>query len=167
MWADVDDPEEMERWAPFALEWPGLAAPEHTLLTLAEREHALDAVLPGIRRARRATPDARIGLVPVGRPADVLAVIGWNGLANRGEDALMPLIAMLRSWEDRFDARLVDVGFADLRLLVERPPRTFGAAQRLAAERVVLADDCIDGARDIPGIASRLVNAPVWTFWWD
>jgi len=42
---------------------------------------------------------------------------------------------MLRSWEDRFGARLIDVGFADLRLLVERPPRTLEAAQRLAAEQ--------------------------------
>jgi hypothetical protein len=167
VWADVDDPEEMERWAPFTLEWPGLAAPEHMPLTPAEREHALDVVLPRIRRAHRAIPDARIGLVPAGRPADVLAVIGWDGLANHGEEALTPLIAMLRSWEDRFGARLIDVGFADLRLLVERPPRTLEAAQRLAAEQVVLADDCIDGARDIPDIAPRLVNASVWTFWWD
>ena len=167
VWAGVDDPGEMERWAPFTLEWPGLAAPEHAPLTLAEREHALDVVLPRIRQAHRATPDARIGLVPAGRPADVLAVIGWGGLFSRGEEALVPFSAVLRSWEDRFGARLIDVGFADLRLLVERPPRTLEAAQRLAAEQVVLADDCIDGARDIPDIAPRLVNAAVWTFWWD
>ena len=105
MRADVDDPEETERWAPFTLEWPGLAEPEHTPLTLTEREHALDVVLPGIRRANLATPDARIGLIRAGRPADVLAAIGWEGLANRGEEALMPLIAMLRSWEDRFGAQ--------------------------------------------------------------
>lgn len=164
---DVDDPEETERWAPFTPEWPGLAEPEHTPLTLAEREHALDVVLPGIRRANLATPDARIGLIRAGRPADVLAAIGWGGLANRGEEALMPLIAMLRSWEDRFGARLIDVGFADVRLLVDRPPRTLEAAERLAAEQALLADDCIDGSRDVPDIAPRLVNAPVWTFWWD
>ena len=54
---------------------------------------------------------------------------------------------MLRSWEDRFGAWLSDIGDVDLRLLVERPPRTLQAAQRLAAEQVVLADDCIDGAK--------------------
>ena len=80
---------------------------------------------------------------------------------------MLPFTAVLRSWEDRFGARLIDVGFEDLRFLVERPPRTLEAAQRLAAEQVVLADDCIDGARDIPNIAARLVNGPVWTFWWD
>lgn len=143
VWPDVDDPEAMQQWAPFSLEWPGLAAPERTPLTTAEREHALDVVLPRIRVTHHATPQARIGLVAVGRPADVLPVIGWGGLANRGESVL-PLAAVLCSWEDRFGARLIDVGYADLRLLVDRPPRTLEAAQRIAAEQVFLADDCIN-----------------------
>ena len=67
---------------------------------------------------------------------------------------------MLRPWENRFGARLIDVGFADIRLLVERPPRTLAAAQRIAAEHVVLADECIDGFREIPDIAARLVISP-------
>jgi hypothetical protein len=166
VWADVDDPEAMQRWAPFTLDWPGLASPERTPLPPAEQQHALEVVLPGMRRAHRATPTARIGLVAADRPADVLAVIGWEPLYPRGE-SLLPLTAVLRSWEDRFGARLIDVGFADLRLLVQRPPRTLQAAQRLAAEQVVLTDDCIDGARDIPNIAPRLLNGPIWTFWWD
>jgi hypothetical protein len=165
-WPDEDDPESIERRWPFTLQWPGLAAPEPTPLTPAERQQALDVVLPQIRLAHRATPAARIGLVPAGRPADVLPVIGWDGLVNRGQ-SLLPLTAVLRSWEDRFGARLIDVGFADLRLLVERPPRTLKAAQRIAAEHVVLADECTDGMRDLPNIAARLVNGPIWTFWWD
>ena len=167
VWADEDVPEAMEQWAPFtALGWPGLAAPERTPLTPAERQHALDVELPRIRAAHGETPQAHIGLVSAGRPADVLAVIGWGGLDNRGESVL-PLTAVLRSWEDRFGTRLIDVGYADLRLFVERPPRTLEAAQRIAAEQVILADECIDAARDAPGIAARLVNAPIWTFWWD
>jgi hypothetical protein len=163
---DQDDAEWIEIRAPFTLEFPGLAAPERKTLTPAERQQALDSVLPRIRLANSATPTARIGLVAAGRPADVLPVIGWGGLANRGE-SLLPLTAVLRSWEDRFGARLIDVGYADLRLLVERPPRTLDAAQYIAAEHVVLADECIEAFRDIPNIAARLVNAPIWTFWWD
>jgi hypothetical protein len=163
---DDDDPEWIEMLGPFTRQWPGLAAPERIPLTPAERQQALDAVLPRIRRAHGAVPETRIGLVAADRPADVLGVIGWGGLVNHGESVLT-LTAVLRSWEDRFGARLIDVGFADLRLLVERPPRTLEAAQRLAAEQVVLADDCIEGARDIPTIAARLVNGPVWAFWWD
>ena len=163
---DEDDPEWIEALRPFTREWPGLAPPGRTPLTPAERRHALDVVLPRIRVAHRATAEARIGLVAADRPADVPAVIGWEPLYPRGE-SLLPLTAVLRSWEDRFGARVIDVGFADLRLLVERPPRTLEAAQRLAAEQVVLADDCIDGARDIPNTAARLQDGSVWTFWWD
>jgi Domain of unknown function (DUF4253) len=161
-----DDSELMQARAPFTLEWPGLAPPERTPLTPADRRHALDVVLPRIRRASGASPQARIGLVAADRPADVLVVIGWGGLVNSGE-SLLELTAVLRSWEDRFGARLIDVGYADLRLFAERPPRTLEAAQRLAAEQVVLGGDCIDGTRDIPGIAARLVDGPGWTFWWD
>lgn len=63
VWPDVDDPEAMQRWAPFNLQWPGLAAPEPTPLTPAERQHALDVVLPGIRVAYGVAPEARIALV--------------------------------------------------------------------------------------------------------
>src|SRR5258707_912016 len=49
--------------------------------------------------------------------------------------------------------------------LMERPPRALEAAQRIAAEQVVLSDDWIAGARDVHHIATRLVNAPIWTFW--
>jgi Domain of unknown function (DUF4253) len=165
-WPDEDDPDFTERRAPFTLKWPGLAVPEHTPLAPAERQHALEVVLPRIRKKDRATPTGRIGLIAADRPADVLPAIGWEGLVNRGESVL-PLTAVLRSWENRFGARLKDVGFADIRLLVERPPRTLAAAQRIAAEHVILADDCIDGFREIPNVAARLVNAPIWTFWWD
>ena len=167
VWADEDDPEAMQRWAPFTLQWPGLAAPGPAPLTPAEWQHALDVGLPRIRAAHRLAPEARIALVAASRPADVLAVIGWGGLINQPASSLLPLTGVLRSWEDRFGARLIDIGDDSLRLLVKRPPRTLAAAQRLAAEQVVLADDCIDGARDVPDIAARLVNAPIWTFWWD
>jgi hypothetical protein len=161
-----DDPELARTRAPFGLEFPGLAPPQPTSLAPAERQRTLDSVLPRMRAAHGATPAARIGLVAADRPADIPAVIGWGGLANRGE-SLLPLSAVFRSWEDRFGARLIDVGYAGLRLVVERPPRTLPAAQRIAAEHVVLADECLEGTRDIPALATRLVNAPVWTFWWD
>jgi hypothetical protein len=161
-----DDPEFASARAPFSLEFPGLAPPQTMSLAPAERQWALDSVLPRMRVAHGTTLTARIGLVAADRPADILAAIGWGGLVNRGE-SLLPLTAVLRSWEDRFGARLIDVGYAGLRLLVERPPRTLSAAQRIAAEHVVLADECLEGFRDIPNLAARLVNAPVWAFWWD
>jgi Domain of unknown function (DUF4253) len=88
-------------------------------------------------------------------------------VANRGYEFLLPLTVVLRSWEDRFGARLIDVGFTEIRLLVERPPRTLAAARRIAGEHYVLCDECGEGLRDISRIAASLVNAPIWAFWWD
>jgi hypothetical protein len=162
----LEDSEYIAMRAPFTRAFPGLAPPGRMPLTEAERQQALDSVLPRIRQAHRATRSARIGLVAAGRPADVPTVIGWAGLVNHGKE-LLPLTAVLRSWEDRFGAQLIDVGYDRLRLFVERPPRTLEAAQRIAAEHVVLADEAIDGMKNIPNIAIRLVNTPIWTFWWD
>jgi Domain of unknown function (DUF4253) len=160
MWQDgrPDEPDLVwiQTRSPFIGDFPGLAPPEHAPLTPAEREHALDLV----------TQEARIGLVAAARAADVLPVIGWGGLENRGE-SLLPLTAILRSWEDRFGARLIAVGDVDLGLFVERPPRTLEAAQCIAAEQIVLADECLDGATVISVLAERLVNSPVWSLWWD
>jgi len=44
----------------------------------------------------------------------------------------------------------VDIGYAYLLLLVERPPRTLQAAQLIVAEHVVLADKCIEAMTGIP-----------------
>jgi Domain of unknown function (DUF4253) len=62
----------------------------------------------------------RLGLVAARRPADVLAVVGWTGAMNYHATSA-PLACVLRSWEDRFGARLVRLGFDTMDLLVERP----------------------------------------------
>lgn len=139
--------------------FPGLAPAERARLTAAELAAALGSLEP-----------ARIGLVPAARPADILALTGWSTF---GEFMDQPngvwIGSVLRSWEDRFGARLLNVGpGAEIRLLVERPPRTRGAAEKIAAEHSVFCDECAgQGLRDIDEIADSLVGAPFWTFWWD
>jgi hypothetical protein len=100
----------------------------------------------------------------------VLPLIGWMGAVN-GVDTVLSLAAVLRSWEDRFGARLLDVGFAEIRLLVERPPRSYEAALPLAAEQFAFCDECTlagqVGLRKVSGVAAGLVNTPIWGFWWD
>ena len=164
----LDDEEMTYGLGPFGRAFPGLAPPELTRLLPARRQQALDLVLPQVRARKKPHAPARIGLVAADRPADVPAAIGWLGLTNLPLDnKLLNLCAVLRSWEDRFGAVLIDVGFAALRLLVERPPRTLEAAERIAAEHFALADECTDVSRTVPGIAASLVKAPIWTFWWD
>jgi hypothetical protein len=114
-------------------------------------------------------PTARLGLVPASRPADVLPRIGWSGAANHGPTPL-PIAAVLRSWEDRFGARLLEVGFAEIQLLVERPPLAHEAARRIAAEHFAFCDECTlgqVGLSEVSTITANLVNAPIWGFWWD
>jgi hypothetical protein len=141
--------------APFGPGFPGLA-PAIT--------GELDPEL--MRRALyQYTRDARIGLVPAQRPADVLAGLGWDGAVNSRETA--DITAVLRSWEDRFGARLLEVGFADIRLLVSRPPCTLEAALPIAAEQAAFSEEAHSGLRSVDEIARAIVGNPFWDFWWD
>jgi len=146
-----DDLAELDRLDAASVLGISLAPPEDGKLSMAEHQQVLGSL-----------PPAPIGLVPARRPADVLPAVGWRTI-DRFPTSL-PIAAVLRSWE----ARLVDVGpGAQIRLLVERPPRSTEAAQRVAAEHFAFCDECAgQGLHDIPGIAASLVDAPVWTCWW-
>lgn len=160
---DDEDEEEDEQVvamrAPFSKQFPGLAPAEDAPLS----EDQIQDVLGSL-------PAARLGLVAASRPADVLPLIGWIGASNHGPTPL-PIAAVLRSWEERFGARLLEVGFADIRLLVERPPHTYQAAQLLAAEQFAFCDECRlrgrVGLTEVGEITAGLMNTPIWGFWWD
>jgi hypothetical protein len=144
--------------APFSRQFPGLAPASAEPPDPGRRQDALNALRP-----------SRIGLAVAGRPGDVLPAMGW--IPANWTDGALPVAAILRSWEDRFGARLLEVGFADFKLLVDRPPRTLQAAQRIAAEQFAFADECACagqvGLTEVGTIAPCLVSAPVWGFWWD
>ena len=62
----------------------------------------------------------------------------------------------------------MEAGHAEIRLLVDRPPRTLDRAQAVAAEHYALADECSGrGLSTIPAIAASLIGSPFWSFWWD
>ena len=151
-----------ETRAPFGLEFPGLAPAE-------------DARLPDarLRAAVAAYQPAFLGLVAASRPADVPAAAGWTGFGVDGpgspEARCLEVSAVLRSWEARFGARPLRIG-SDmiLRVLVERPPSTFEAAIRVAAEHLAFGDEYGRySGQPISELAADLVGAPVWHFWWD
>jgi hypothetical protein len=55
-----------------------------------------------------------------------------------------------------------------IQLLVERPPRTLEAARKLAAEHKAFSDEFGSlGSGPIADRASAILNAPLWSFWWD
>jgi Domain of unknown function (DUF4253) len=146
---------------PFGMEFPGLAPGQDQQLTSAELAAALGWFGP-----------ARIGLVPAARPADVLALVGFNGTVN-GFGTPELLSAVLRSWEDRFGAVLIEVGFAHIRMLVRRPPRTRHDARAVAAELYVMCDEFWPPGKpaiavyDVQQIAEQTLDIPIWSMWWD
>jgi hypothetical protein len=84
------------------------------------------------------------------------------------QSGALPVATVLRSWEDRFGARLLRVGFAEISLLASRPPRSTAHAQRVASEHFAFCDECAGrGLHDIPRITASLMESPVWTFWLD
>jgi len=59
-----------------------------------------------------------------------------NFVPAAGRTRHPPIAVILRSWEERFGASLLEVGFAEVRLLVKRTPRSHEAAQRLGASNL-------------------------------
>jgi Domain of unknown function (DUF4253) len=158
-------PEWAEEWewaeemtAPFTTRYPGLAP-------------AVEPVLPpeALEAALRSFPASRIALVPAGRPADVLPVLGWiPGNWNCAFPAPSPVgfAAVLRSWEERFGARLFALSHDQAWLLVERPPRDLDAALPVAAEHFVFCDEPA-GRQSVQTTAADIAGTPAWYFWWD
>jgi uncharacterized protein DUF4253 len=73
--------------------------------------------------------------------------------------------------EARFGAVLLEVGFAHIRLVVQRPPRTREAAQAVAAEHFAMCDEfwAMEPGRPalttVQQIAAYVIGAPFWGFW--
>ena len=153
--------EEDEAWteevlAPFSRSFPGLAAAS---AGRAGADQLAEAV------ASLAGP-LRIGLVAAGRPADALVAAGWRGAANY--HTAVPLTVVLRSWEERFGATLMHVGYDMVDLLVERPVNSPEAALAVAAEHFAFCmDNIYQGAGSIEEYAAELPGAARWSFWWD
>ncbi len=111
----------------------------------------------------------RPGLVPARRSADIPAAIGWSGPLNHENDVAR-LCAVLRSWEDRFGARVVVLGFDTMIVSVSRPPTTPAEAEALAAEHFAFCPDNIQQStlNTLQAYAEKaLLKQETWAFWWD
>ena len=119
--------------------------------------------------------EARIGLVSCRRPADAIALVGWLGAINvrtPGE-----VSAVLRTWEDRFGAYLVGLGFATITLLVTRPPVDDDEAVHVAAEISALCPDALwqpealwpyrEREATLRAVSDAVAREHVWRLWFD
>ena len=149
-----DDEFDEEAFAPLGRAFPGLAprSPGDRPLTI--NPHVRDLA-------------GHIALVSVERPAQTLEKIGWMGPANYDLEPSQQS-AILDTWEDRFDAYLVGLGFDTLILAVGRPPADLDAATKISAEHFAFCPDNIfQGAESIGAYAPQLVGQHLWYFWWD
>jgi Domain of unknown function (DUF4253) len=109
---------------------------------------------------------AVIGLLPVSAPWEVFARIGWGGW----NDCPLPAehCAMHRDWQQRYGAEVLSVTGDVVQCLVARPPRDRASSLILAREQYVYCYDIVaQGTTNISALASSLLNAPDWFFWWD
>ncbi|HVM08737.1 MAG TPA: DUF4253 domain-containing protein [Acidimicrobiales bacterium] len=164
-WEDVlvdegDDGEDgelvAEETAPFGRRFPGLA-PATTR----------DADQGAVQRAVVERRGFRLAVVAGETTADVPGAVGWLGAVN-ADQSPSAMSTVLRSWEQRFGARLVVLGRDTMELLVTRPPATAAEALPIAAEHYAFCFDNISqGVGSISDYSSGLVGAVAWSFWWD
>lgn len=108
-----------------------------------------------------------LALVPALSPADIPANIGWDGAVHH-EMYGGAVSTVLRSWEDRFGAVLVELGSNTLKLTIARRPATAEQAHLLVAEHAAFCpDNLAQGQHDFDAYAELLLDAEEWHFWWS
>ena len=87
----------------------------------------------------------------------------WNDVPPDQE-----LTAVFRDWFERFGAvpALISSDIIDFRL--DKPIEDPAVAAKLAIEMYILCPDAVDqGTETTEALASSLLGANVWSFWWD
>ncbi|WP_370944811.1 DUF4253 domain-containing protein [Amycolatopsis sp. cg5] len=149
------------RFHPFGPDFPGLTRRSPKRTKPFEDAAWAGGVLAGV-------PGSRLGLVRAGRPADIPAVIGWAGMIAM-TDRVAALSAVLRSWEDRFGAVLVELGFDSLAFSVAAPPTTRKRGLSVAAEHRAFSPACFGRyleERTVEEYAEGIQGSHFWRFSW-
>jgi hypothetical protein len=106
---------------------------------------------------------AHIALVRAERAADIPALAGWET-----EAPALELSALLRTWEERFGARVIGFEGSSVFVSVASPPLSAAHATHVALEHVLTgASNLNDGTFPFPDYAEALRGERLWSFWWD
>jgi Domain of unknown function (DUF4253) len=120
--------------------WPGLAEPgvphADPAVLAAEATRSPD----GVRELTGRADPAYIGLVQAADGAAAITSAGWMSQAGGAAE----IAAVVRSWQDRFGARLCSLGMDTLGLSVAWPPATTDHARHVAAEHFAFCPDLAD-----------------------
>ncbi|SDH40593.1 protein of unknown function [Sinosporangium album] len=165
VWADMLEPSragweaDLSDLEPFGRSCPGLAEPGRPVY---DPDELADAFARSLDDG--GTP---LGLVAARRGADSLAVMGWQGALNHNRWTA-PLASVVRSWEERFGARVVRLGFNTMDLSVAAPPVTMRHALHVAAEHWTFCPDIVyQGPGTLADYAEVIRGRTAWSFWWD
>ena len=163
-----EDEESLVPVQPFGIEFPGMAASPTLKPPSGFGRLFAKATDPADDRPALASlTSRRIGLIAAKRPADAITALGWMGGVNMHDDPTL-ISAVLRSWEDRWAARVVEIGFDTLTLTVGNPPRDRESALAAAVEHFAVCPDNIwQGSGTLEAYAKDLRDSRIWMFWWD
>ena len=88
---------------------------------------------------------------------------GWNACPFPEKHA-----AMLKHWNETYNASFFGTDGAVLEMSAENPPDTYEKAHILAKEQMAYCDDIVfQGTMTAERLAKTLVNSTAWYFWWD
>ncbi|BDH59193.1 hypothetical protein MTP03_41320 [Tsukamurella sp. PLM1] len=85
--------------------------------------------------------------------------------ATRGCGA--DIAAVLRSWEERFGAVPVSIGYDSLMLQVARPPQAPDQLDGVLSEHYAVCPDNVDRGEGADAYREGLSEWTHWSFWWD
>lgn len=142
--------------------WPGLA-PAQPLP--AEPVRFADGMTEYLL-SERWLAQPRLALVPCSSSSEALISLRLvlAGNAPPTDD----IVAVLRSWEQRFGARLIGVKPDALHVSVAAAPQDRAQATRLTYEHFALDADIIwQGSASFHEYADELIDVNIWSFWWD
>lgn len=115
---------------------------------------------------RKPLDEVFIALIPTDSSWKVPAYLrigGWNECPGAEVHSMM-----FKYWLEKHGARVACVADDVIEFQVEHPPQTREQALQLAKEQYIYCADIVQqGTESIEALASALLKAPVWYFWWD
>ena len=108
----------------------------------------------------------RLALVPAASSSGVLTALRYRVQGNPvSRDAIL---AAVRSWEQRFGARLIALKRDALFLSVAAEPADRAQAAHVACEHFALDPDIVIQCSDsFRAYVTELMGVNLWQFWWD
>jgi hypothetical protein len=135
-------------------DWP---KNDHPTQTLVAHKSAL---------TRRPLKEVYIARIPAVEWWEIPAYLGTGGWNECPEPEVH--VAFFKRAFDRYGAEPRSMTADIVEFVVKNPPTTHDEALELARAHFVYCPDIVhQGTQTLKALASTLVNAPIWYFWWD